>query len=292
SIAEPLSITALALGLHGRWRLGAFCVLGALLMHPLIAAPAALLLFAIWLPPHRRFQALIGAGVLTAIILALATVVPTPPFLPMDDAWLELVRYRSNFMFIDLWPIEDFDWALLSIVTLLFSALVHSEPYSRRMFSFAAVVGATGLMLTAFVSLVIPIEIIVQGQPWRWMWIATCLATLSLASTLAHCVRLKRAATLSAAAIMLAAWVLPSAWALPSFIATPLAGIAVGIYLMRERLSQRILNYIQILAILTTVLMLASLASVVQAMLQMKFDTGAEPRSEERREGKVGACGV
>ncbi len=109
--AEALVVTALACHVWGMKRLGLFLAVVALFVHPLMALPGLLLLIFLWLP--------IRIGVFGAImcvfgalgIAAIGTLAPSvaPMNGVMDADWLEVVRERSQFLFLQLWSVRDWD---------------------------------------------------------------------------------------------------------------------------------------------------------------------------------------
>ncbi|MDP8986021.1 MAG: hypothetical protein M3N97_13505 [Pseudomonadota bacterium] len=183
--AEAMVITALICHLKGFRRAALLVACSALAVHPLMALPGVLLLACLQWPPRT---AAVGAGI--GIIAALATAVAASRltsigrFLPvMDAAWLEVVRERSQFLFLQLWTRRD--WALNArpFISLACATLILREARSRHLAIAAMIVGAAGLSIAAIGSLIGPIAILMQGQAWRWVWVTSMISVLLLVPT-------------------------------------------------------------------------------------------------------------
>ena len=78
---------------------------------------------------------------------------------------------------------------------------------ARRLLTGALIVGLAGLLLAVISSSVAEIRILVQGQPWRWLWLGRFLATALLPLILIAVWR-DGAAGRCAAMLLAAAWLL------------------------------------------------------------------------------------
>ncbi len=183
--AEVASLLAVLLFLKGQraWSVAA-CVL-AMLLHPLMAFPAALLLAIMqasdWLP--RKGVMAVAAGVICVFAVggAIALGGDTPV---MGGQWLAVTKIRSGFLFLDGWQPEDWNHTLQSLMTLLFATRVLAGTQAARLAAAAFWLAVAGLMLTAVISYVSPLNVLVQGQPWRWLWPARLVATIALPAIL------------------------------------------------------------------------------------------------------------
>jgi hypothetical protein len=101
----------------------------------------------------------------------------------MDAAWLEIVRERSQFLFLQLWTTRD--WALNArpFACLALATLTLRDARIRRLALCAMLVGATGLLIAGIASTVGPVAIFLQGQAWRWMWTTTFVSVVLLLPT-------------------------------------------------------------------------------------------------------------
>jgi hypothetical protein len=183
--AEAMVATALALHFRGWKRLSLSIAAAALFVHPLMALPGVLLLICMSV---RREIALLGAGIGILGTLGIALITQRVPeaarIIPvMDSAWLEVVRERSQFLFLNLWSVADWKLNTQPFVSLLLTMLAVPDAQIRKLCVGATVVGLAGLAVTLVASCVTPVALLVQGQAWRWVWITDFVAILLLAPT-------------------------------------------------------------------------------------------------------------
>jgi len=185
SMGEALVVTALACHFRGRRPLSIFIATAALLIHPLMALPGVLLLMCLWLPIRA---ALMGA---MAALLATLVFALTAPLFPaiakfatvMDPAWAEIVRERSQFLFLKYWGFKDWEIAARPFVCLTLTAMAFPDERTRKICLGAMLVGALGLAVAFIASAIGPVAILIQGQAWRWMWITGFTSVVLLAPT-------------------------------------------------------------------------------------------------------------
>lgn len=171
--AESLVLAGVAATVNGRFRLAATSVFGAFLMHPIIALPGVLFLAA-----HHWHKYWKWLPLLLLITLVAAGVLP-----PMDAEWIELVRKRAPFVLIDEWHWEEWAEAFAWIGILL--AAAHAMAPARNAFFALAIMGATGITLTAIGGLS-KAALIVQAQPWRCLWLLKVCGLLALVALFMH----------------------------------------------------------------------------------------------------------
>ena len=110
--AQAMVVTALALHFRGwkRWSLSVAA--GALFIHPLMALPGLLLLICLSVPFSTSLLGAAGGILATLGIAFAAQRAPeaAQTIAVMDPAWLEVVRERSHFLFLNLWSVAD--WKL------------------------------------------------------------------------------------------------------------------------------------------------------------------------------------
>lgn len=184
--AEALIATSLACFLRGSRLFAAVIAAAAMFIHPLIALPGLLLLLCLALPIRAG---LIGAagGAIAALLVSIAVVhLPSvSKLLPvMDAAWLNVVEERSQFLFLQLWSFRDWELNARPFFYLSFIAFATEDIRMRRICMAAAIVGAAGLAVGLIAGSVGPVAIFVQGQAWRWVWVAVFLAVLLLPATI------------------------------------------------------------------------------------------------------------
>jgi hypothetical protein len=172
--AEALIVSALACNVRGRKGLASFLALGALFIHPLMVLPGLLLLVCLWLPVHAGVMGALG-GVIATLALALAAGhVPAASAVltVMDTPWLEVVRERSQFLFLQLWSLRDWDVNAQPFISLGLTAISVDDQRIRKLCAAAALVGAAGLSVALIGGISDPVALLVQGQAWRWIWMA------------------------------------------------------------------------------------------------------------------------
>ena len=207
SLAEALTVSSMAFYVHG-YRTAAFAIATCnLFVHALLALPAILLLICLSLPFSF---CVLGAAV--GIFLALAVAAGAhfsnliaQLFPIMDSDWLEVVRERSQFLFLQLWTTTDWKSNALPFESLAISALVISDTRIRKVSVAAILVGATGLAIALISSLIGPVAILLQGQAWRWVWITALMSVLLLAPSIQLVWRDQRCGPLCTV-LMLASW--------------------------------------------------------------------------------------
>jgi hypothetical protein len=236
--AEALTITALACHVRGMKRLGLWLAMGALLVHPLIALPGLLLLICLWLPNRMGIMGAIAGVLATLTISVVAANVPSASHVltVMDPAWSEVVRERSQFLFLQLWSIRDWELNARPFFYLAFTAIAVPDERIGKLCMAAALVGAAGLAVAFIAGLIGPVAILVQGQAWRWVWITVFISALLLPVTTLHVWRDEKCGPLCA--ILLVA-----GWTLPAVDGTACVSLALFFWLTRPYINARVVAY-------------------------------------------------
>jgi hypothetical protein len=250
--AEALVITALACYCYGMTRWAAVTSAVALFVHPLMAFPGILMLICLWLPIRLSVMGAI-AGVFAALGVALAaTMLPAAAhgLTVMDADWLEVVRERSQFLFLQLWSVHDWDINLRPLLYLIFIAAAMNEGRIRRFCVAGLIVGSCGLVVALIGCLIGPIAVVVQGQAWRWEWMACLLSILLLPATLLRISRDETCGPLCAA-------LLTGGWVISNLGGTACVLLALIIWSQRMRVSGRAVRHFRWLALLSAVLLVA-----------------------------------
>jgi hypothetical protein len=208
SMAEALAMGALCLHVYGRRTTALVVAAFALSIHALMALPMLLLLLSLRFGVRASLLGALASVVLVLCAAAAAAVVPqwTPVFLRvMDPIWLDVVRERSQFVFLQLWRLQDWELNARPFVSLALTMLVIRDERIRRLCASAMIVGAAGLAIACAAGLVGPVAVLFQGQAWRWVWIPGLTSLLMLAPTASLLWRSGRCGPLCAV-LMLMAW--------------------------------------------------------------------------------------
>jgi hypothetical protein len=232
--AEALIITALACHVRERKVIGLLLALGALFVHPLMALAGLLLLACLWLPVRAGAVGAIGGVAATlAIALVAGNWTAAPAVLPVMDApWLTVVRERSQFLFLQLWSIHDWDINVQPFMSLAFTAIAVTDDRIRRLCAAAALVGTAGLAVAFLGSLIGPVAILVQGQAWRWVWVTVFIGAALVPITVRQVWRDDKCGRLCALLLV-------SAWILPAGDRTVCVALALVLWLNRPHISSR-----------------------------------------------------
>jgi hypothetical protein len=233
--AEALTITALGCYVRGMKRLGLLLAFAALCIHPLMALPGLLLVVCLWLPVRVGVIGAIGGLVATLAIAAVAVNLsaPWPILTVMDSPWLDVVRERSQFLFLQLWSMHDWDLNAQPFVSLGLTAIVTTDDRIRKLCATAALVGAAGLAVAFIGGLMGPVAILVQGQAWRWVWITVFVGAALVPVTASQVWRDERCGPLCALLLV-------SSWMLPRGGGTECAALAVVFWIARGQIGSRL----------------------------------------------------
>ncbi len=105
----------------------------------------------------------------------------------MDPGWLEMVRERSQFVFLQLWQWADWELNIRPLLSLVLGHACAEETdrsahFARRRWS----VGITGLAVALVSGVIGPLAILLQGQAWRWLWVPDLVGLLLVVPTVLH----------------------------------------------------------------------------------------------------------
>jgi hypothetical protein len=181
------------------------------------------------------------AGVFAALALALAAVnLPTAPhaLTVMDAPWLDIVRERSQFLFLQLWSFHDWDINAQPFISLAVTAIVVPDEQIRKLCVATTLVGAAGLAVACIGSFIGPVSILVQGQGWRWVWIGVFFGAALVPCTALHMWRDKRSGPLCALLLVLG-------WTLPGVDGTAFVSLALALWSIRGHIRPRLITQIR-----------------------------------------------
>jgi hypothetical protein len=267
--AEALIITALACHVRGMKGLALLLALGALFIHPLMALPGLLLVVCLWVPARVSVIGSIGCLFATLAIAIVAINLPTgsPMLSVMDTPWLDVVRERSQFLFLQLWSIHD--WAINAqpFLSLGFTAIAVTDDRIRKLCVAGALVGAAGLAVAIIGGLIGPVAILVQGQAWRWVWITVFIGAALVPLTALQVWRDRRAGSLCALLLV-------SGWTLPGIDGTVCISLALIFWLTRAQVSSHLTTLFRLVS--------AALGVAIVAWISMKFGVMSPPTPSGR----------
>ena len=234
SLAEALVITALAFYYSGRRILSLIIACAAIFVHPLMAFPGVLLLVCLWLPIRLSLLGAV-AGILIALGISLGAMYQPSvahAFIVMDASWLEVVRERSQFLFPQYWRVADWNLNARPFLSLSLSALAIKNARIRKLCVASMLVAATGLAVAFIAGLIGPVSLLLQGQAWRWVWLASFTSVLLLAPT-AIAMSRYNITGLFCCLLLIVAWMIPTTAATVCLLST------IVLWLMRDRLGAR-----------------------------------------------------
>lgn len=267
--AEVLALLGIWAWLGERRLTATLGLLAAMLIHPLIAFPAVLLIVMAWSAERwgsRSLALLVPVGCILAVGGSYILGGDSPV---MEGRWLAVTQIRSRFLFMDQWHTIDLNYALQALLTVLIGAIALRVARTRQLMWSAFLLGCAGLALSAFYTVVVPLEVLIQGQPWRWMWPARFLAIGVLPAIL---VALWSANGISrAGALFLAAgwlFVVPMVTRSHAAVLTSsmLMAIGLGMVMLTGRASENFTRVsLQCAWVLLVVVLLASMGSAMAA---------------------------
>ncbi len=270
--AQALVVTALALHYRGFAALALLVVVAALSIHPLMALPGLLLLSFLMIPTGAGVT-LAGAGV--AVIAGLSIAVAQMPVLQkyiavMDAPWVEVVRERSQFLFLPLWSRQDWLSNARPFVSIGVSGVVLSDPRLRKLCIGAAVLGASGLGIAFIASTLTPIAILMQGQAWRWVWVTVLISVVLAVPSLRALWREPKGGALCA--VLFAA-----GWTFPEIDGSIFMLGALAIWVSRARINETIAGYLRWAALGLAAVIIASTISDIASVAASHLNLGGEP---------------
>lgn len=176
--AEALVLAALAAALARRPKTAVVSIVGATIVHPIIAFGGVLLLLVLYADfGNRKLQTAVAAVLLIAAV-GVATVAPIGPFARFDSQYLDIVIERTRYLFVSRWSLDD--WVRLgnTICVLSLGALSDKRSDVRAVCTCTIATAITGIALTYvwcdWLHTVLP----TQMQFWRTPWISAVIAIL------------------------------------------------------------------------------------------------------------------
>jgi len=177
--AQALTLAGLALLYRHRTWLAALSMLLAMALHPLVAL-AGLLLVPFAQPHGDRVRNLLLALGGLATLLVFGGLWLRGAQMRFDPAWLGLLESGTPYLFVSLWNGSDWMTAGFALLVPLVAAVVLENARARALCAGATALAAAGIVVSWIGGDLLHSVLVVQLQPWRWIWIATALSTLLL----------------------------------------------------------------------------------------------------------------
>lgn len=179
-LAEGLILLSVSLLLI-RQRYIAFTLLAiSMSLHPLMAVPG-LLLTVFWISPLKARYTFVSIGLVASIaVVAIAILAPIGRLVLVDPQWRHILEAQVPYIFINLWSLPDWHPIVVTLVTLVAVGYLLDNDDAKKLAVAALVVSSTGMVLAAFSSYLVPLALLLQGQPWRWLWLGKAIAVLLL----------------------------------------------------------------------------------------------------------------
>jgi hypothetical protein len=212
--AEAFALAGLIAGLARRHLLAACCMLGSLLLHPIIAAAAISLWATLFLALPRPRLALTVVLTAAALLIVLSATVTKGPFAHFDVPWLSILQGRLKYLFPSLWPAQEWGRSVVPLCVLFVGALAGEHKRLRDLCLATVLTVCFGVFIAVVESDGLHVILAAQVQFWRWLWLSSVLGGLLLPVIATDC---WRAGGLNRAAIILivAAWLnIPNLYAL------------------------------------------------------------------------------
>jgi hypothetical protein len=253
SMAEALAMTGLCLHVFGRKNAGLALAVFALTIHALMALPMVLLLLSLRVSTRMTLLSALAAIATVLCMAFAAAMMPhwTPRLLRvMDPNWLDMVRERSQFVFLQLWRLPDWESNSRPFVSLALGMLVIRDERVRTLCAAAMIVGAAGLAIAFVAGVVGPVAVLLQGQAWRWAWVTGLTSVLMLAPTVLQIWRCERCGPLCAALLL-------AGWLVSALDGVYLIAAALCLWYGRRHIAAGAASYLRAAAVLIGVLVLA-----------------------------------
>ncbi|MET0282647.1 MAG: hypothetical protein ABW278_16180, partial [Steroidobacteraceae bacterium] len=199
--AEALVLLGIGFQVRGHLLPVFGCLAVALLVHPVMAFPGAVViaLLAVSRISWRwQYIVLFGAAIVFAVVAAL----PLQRW-QLDQQWSAVIGH-GEYLYIHNWTLPDWTVVLRTACTLGFAAVVVPRARSVAVATLAAMAGL--LLLSAVGADLLHLALIVQGQAWRVTWLVLAISIAFCPATIVAC--LAESLMLRCAGLLLAAaWI-------------------------------------------------------------------------------------
>jgi hypothetical protein len=176
--AEALALGSLAAALSGRLRIALALILGALLIHPIIASAGVVMLLLICFAAPRPRLAMTITGALVLVALLAAVLMQTGPLARFDTQWLDLTARFTRYLFVSNWSLYDWVRLAIALTVLLLGYQFAAQPLLRTVCACAIVCACSAIALTWIWCDLLHVILPTQMQVWRWVWMTSVLSVL------------------------------------------------------------------------------------------------------------------
>ena len=184
--AEACALAGLAAALASRQVLAGLCMLGAALLHPIIAA-AGITAWIILVPGLARPRAaVVTAAVLTVSLVGLS-LIGIGPFRHFDAFWLGVLRDRLAYLFPSQWSITEWVNTAVHAAVLVVGAGFGRDERLRRLCLAVLITIVLGMLFALVASDGLHVVIAAQLQSWRWLWLLGVMSVLLLPPIAVDC---------------------------------------------------------------------------------------------------------
>ena len=186
TITEAFVMCSLALLLLNRRRLALLATAVGFVLHPLMAVPAVYANALYGANRKRHMHLAILAIAASALLFAVAIWAPINSITLMDSTWYESLRSAVPYLLVEQWSLADWQPTAVALATLLLALqAIKTNPLSEIV-RIGTIIGIAGITL-ALTASKLPIALLIQGQPWRWLWLTKALAALALTPLVIAC---------------------------------------------------------------------------------------------------------
>ena len=232
--AEALVLLGCAAVLRQKYWLAAGLMLGAALLHPIMALPGFGMLFLSLVQHERRW---LWLALSLVPVLGIATALHVPllgrGFVTIDAQWWAVLEQGNSNIIPLRWISFAYAHLFVQVATLIVAVLSLERRYSL-FFLHVLAVALGGLAMAVLFGDLIHDELVVQAQLWRVLWLAAALAPAALALLLV-------AARAKAPQAWIVSTLLATAWLPTSGLAKVLmCGCALLLQAMPESKTARI----------------------------------------------------
>jgi hypothetical protein len=234
-ISCGLVLFALERTLRRQYVAGLAFAAAATVIHPLMGFAAVAI--GLWCAILDRLP---RRWIVAAIVVAAAAGIAVLGYRPLgvrvfgtlDPEWLEVTRQASAYNFPAFWTTRDWINVAMSIALPAWAAVMlwDESPHRARFLGVSAVLGVVGVV-TMFVAGAAPYRILLQGQPYRALWVLAALR-IPIAFWLATRI-FRRAVAAQVVAILLVASVDVTTIAAPEVVFS-LLGIAAFLIVLNR----------------------------------------------------------